>query len=322
MVKLCKEVGSRAKEMSIKMDNDQLSLRKTEMRSFWGAYTRPWKKHPGMMVVGVVVFASAIRLSSAYMDPLLNRAMHVDGLALGHIASEMFFETDAKDDSHDTLAIHREYIEQYSGIRDRSIVSRLVEFLYPNRSSKKALKGAVAHLEDGGKSVSDSLLNAGTELSRFFQHQESIPLGKRTALAKLPNRPKKLGRMIEKSLAESKKAVSDFLENPTVGTARVACSENRKTVMIFVDGWRYRGDMRMGDFRDEVSRAVEKMDWMVLNGHYENNKEKEDLGAWVKSEKRRVNILDAMIDENVREVRKLVAKAISIGLENCAQNSQ
>lgn len=225
------------------------------------------------------------------------------------LASELLTET-----GPNYVKACREYaniMEEYMMHMEEKPLSLLIRWLYPHGSPYKLLGSIVSNLERarGNEEAKEAIIKAGEELFKFCGYSEKYS---HTSLIWLQYRkvPENLVIEIERALAKSQETVEKFKREPSLKNAVIACEDNRKT-MLLLFLWRsgYHDWARIKSFRYNVQQARDCFKTKAYE-MVSDDRSKQWLLQYTDSEQRRMQILDAMLDNDMDTARELLWDAI------------
>lgn len=287
------------------------SLKPPSFRQVLKIYFRPLSTHPirmgvAFLIVGILLYiganiglAEVIRQNSHRMHPLsVEILLELDPSSLGECKR------------------HAKMIRQYTKHLEGNRVGLILRWLYPQYSLDKQMTSSLADLEAAktGEEAQKAIRKAGMTVLRLYKMGKKFPKSPR-AWFNSETLPKKLLEDINDSLANATQMADNLEKVQTQETVRVACQINRYTILLLSLGQLgYNDNEKIQQFLSDVKRAHHYT--QVLVGKTEDKtKVKEWLDKVVRSEARRIKVLEAMLAGNTDEVCEILKKAVEIAFE-------
>lgn len=212
------------------------------------------------------------------------------------------------------LQLYTEHIKQ----RQRQFAAAL-RVLYPRYSPEKALASATKALEDATneEEAREAIWQAGVASDQLYTLGKRFP---RSPIGWFDSEdvPDRWLEELDSALAESSELVDGLEKEQTPDSAKAACVANRKTMLLLFPA------ARLGSDREEIEKKVK--DFLSIVGRaqgYTTNvaskerivETKEQILKWARNEERRVNILNAMLDNDMDKVCNLLRETVEKAYE-------
>ena len=205
---------------------------------------------------------------------------------------------------------HAEIIKQYTEHLEKRRLAFVIRLLYPQCSPKKALASALSDLEkaDNEESARKAIWQAGLASNQLYM------LSKRFSRSPIrwfdsEDLPNWLLTELENAFVKSHELVDKLENDQTWEVAVAACIANRRTILLlFLARLGYNDEEKIREFEAVMVRVRDYN--QRLAAATEDDKQKKLLIEWANSEERRINILHAMIADDMDRVNVLLTETI------------
>jgi len=266
------------------------------------------KKYRFLTISASVIVGVALYIG---VDIVLAEVVRQNSYDIHMLASELLTEAGPYKNAS---TLHAEMVRQYSQLLESRHLGSVLRVLYPTYSPQKVLASALTGLEKAtdNEEAREAIWKAGVQSNQLYLLGNKFP---RSPVAWFDTEylPQWWLEDLDRALAESGKLVNTLEGDQTVENAKAACEANRRTVLLLFPA------VRLDPDKEEVIRKVREFLGIVKRAQeYTNtvaNKEKDvsakvRILAWVRSEDRRVKILEAMLSNNMDEVCELLREAV------------
>lgn len=274
-------------------------------------FFRPLIKHPFYTVITSVIIGIAF-FRCVDLPELIRQ--NTDDILM--LSSEIIIELGPN--LPEESKRHAEMVKQYSRHLEQRQLAGIVRVLYPQYSPKKTLTSLSSDLEKAAEGTEEeakkAIWKAGLTSNQLYKLCKRFPRSfyKWFKTEKLPDW---LLEDLNKALAESTLMLNKLEKERTPEAAVDSCRANRKAILLlFLARLGYDNEEKIKYFKEEVERARD-CTRKLAQENTEDKKKHEWLSNVAKSEDRRVNILGAMLDKDMKTVRKLLTEAIKEALE-------
>lgn len=206
---------------------------------------------------------------------------------------------------------HGEMLRKYVEHSEKRRFSYLMNLLYPQYSPKKQLGPIVSALQesqDDEEEAKKVIRQAGESINEFRADVEEFCRGSLN-WPKSEKLPGELRRDIERALADSREQVRRLEKDRLPQNAMAACSANRKTMLLlFLGRMGYRDGVKIGQFSSDLEHAYRYT--MDVAMRTQDPEMKEVLNEDARGQLRRMEILQAMLGDNMDKVSKVLSEAI------------
>ncbi len=267
---------------------------------------RPLVKHPIMIICTCIIATLFLYI---FVDIVLSEIVRHNSFNIQMLVVELLNETGPE--YSERSKEYEEILHLYMGHLNNRAHNQLLNFLYPEHNYEKVLYSCLQALENASdnEEAKNAIFQAGVVSNKFIDSIESRFPKSPYEWLKSEKIPNALLDTLEESMHESNKLVHKFVKNRTIHNAVTACNANRKTIL-------YLGLARLGyNHKENIDQYL--CDVKMSHSHFlelslmdENNKYKNFLLQWADSERRRINILNAMLDNDMNKVSKLLREAI------------
>jgi hypothetical protein len=187
----------------------------------------------------------------------------------------------------------------------------ILKLLHPAYQPKKRLLPILEQLEkapndqEGSREV---LWESGNEFNDFYKDSNKLS-SRKTTWFKSEKLPEKLLKDLDIALVESQELAKKFEEQTNMENALAACQANRRTMLLlFLARMGYGSEEKIKQFLSVSNRTLDCK--KSLTSTIEDPKTKKIILVWKESEQHRMNILNAMLRDDMEKVRELLKDAI------------
>lgn len=254
-------------------------------------------------------------ITIAVFLPALHAEVKLTELVQRNADDSLMLKCEAEEESGKDFIIAREdhvyLLERYLGHMKKRFLSRLLQPLYPELSPETQLRPIVGLLRDEeGDARKEIQATVGT-IREFFRNSE-----KSSEIQIVSFKPEVLSEellgAINEALNKSHEDVNKYEQTQTVDNAETACRANRRAIaLLYLARFDYRNfdDKKLKQLRQDVDRTI------YYNGVLERSastspKNRNLLRMYSKSEHRRLQIIQAILDSNMLEAKRLLETAI------------
>lgn len=273
-------------------------------------FFEPLTKYPlrtvsASLIIGIILFF--------VVDIVIAELIRQNTYDIRMLSSEMIIELGPG--YAEESKTHAEMVKQYSKHLEQRQLAGILRVLYPQYSPGKTLTSLSSALEKTATEdeAKKTILQAGVTSNKLYKLYEKFP---RSPIEwfKSEDLPDWLKTDLQQALAEPTKMVNKLEEEKTVKAAVASCRANRQAILLlFLARLSYDNEETIRSFQKEVLRARDCTKLLAIN---EKDKEKQKwLYEVAKSEDRRVNVLRAMLDNNMEKVCELLKEAIEEAFE-------
>lgn len=207
---------------------------------------------------------------------------------------------------------HAEMLAIYSDQKEERHLAAILSLLHPDYEKQKkrliALSSTLKNAPTDKEQAREAIWRAGKELNEFYKDSEKLS-AKKIIWFKYERIPEELVRDLDKALAESETRVKELEENLTVENALAACQANRRTMLLlFLARMGYGSQEKINQFLSITEKTLDCKS--KLAEKIEDPEVKQTVLTWRDGEERRVDILNAMLDNDMEKVRNLLKEAI------------
>lgn len=282
------------------MNSVKFNLRENVKRFF-----RPFAKYPiasviVSVIIGVLLFV-CVDIVFAEVVQRNSHGMHMltPDLVIEHGPSFA-----------DESRTHAKMIKFYVDHFEEGFVAAMLRILYPEYSPKKVLASKIEVLENvTAEEARESIWEAGLATNHLYLLGNRFP---RSPIAwfKSKDLPPKLLAYLDIALKTSTELVDKLVKEPNRQAAIEACRVDRKSVLLLslARNYGYDDEERVRSFLSDVTRSRDCI--RELAKGEEDKKEQAFLYSVAESENRRVEILKAMLDNDMDRVGEVLREAI------------
>lgn len=226
------------------------------------------------------------------------------------------------DDFIEVKKDHAYILRKYLGHMKKRNYSFLLRVLYPKLSPRKQLASALADLnlkesvsEQDQAKAKNEIKKARDTIVQFVSKSQKFS-DMQILTFEPEDLPEELLNDAKLALDDSRKCVKTYGNNLTTSNAKQACGKNRIAIALaYLVRCAYQDlnslDDELKQFRGDINRTIYYND--VLRGNKEiSKKNKELLDNYSNSERRRLNVLQAIIDKDTHKAYKLLRETIEI----------
>jgi hypothetical protein len=215
---------------------------------------------------------------------------------------------------------HAYILQKYLGHMKKRNFSLLLRVLYPELSPRKQLTSALADLNLKEKVTkqgqAENEIKKAAETVRQFVSKSQKFSDIQILILEHEDLPEELLNDAKSALDNSREYVEIYGNNLTMPNAQEACRKNRTAITLaYLVRCAYQDFSSLEDelkqFRGDINRTIYYND--VLRGNKETSEEnKELLGKYTKSERRRLKIVDAILDKDNHKAESLLRNTIKV----------
>ncbi len=293
---------------------DSISGMSKELVVLLKRFFLPFGKRPASLLVllAAVVLVGWLHIATGVPELIIHN--YDEALMLAADALVLATEPTSKigpdlaEESIDNAEIVRKYVDHL----ERGYLCHVVRWLYPEQHLKRqlsslwpTLKKAPRGDEEGARKV---LLATGTQIDKFCMRAEEFS-SRPLIWFKSERLPAELITDLNNALTRSHKQVDILVKSPNMENALESCMANRRTMlMLFLARLGYNEKGRINQFLSDARKARDQK--RTLAEGMKDVRNKRALLEWANSEQRRINILEAMLANDMDKVRELLRETI------------
>lgn len=273
-------------------------------------YFLPLTTHPIRMVIVAVTVSVALYIS---VDILLAEVIRQSSPRIHILSAEQLI--DFGPDFSEESKPHAEMIRLYTKHLEGKQLGFILRWLYPQHSMSRQFAPVLADLDVASteEEAKNAIRKAGQVSLQLYKRYKNFPKSPKEWFNS-EELPEWLLTDINTSLVESARMAKKLENDRTYDVAIETCRRNRHSILLLSLGQLgYNDKEEIQRFLHNVRRVRDYT--RVIAEKTEDENTQRFLYNMIKSEERRIRVLEAMLTGNTDEVCKILKKAIEIAFE-------